>query len=98
MPEYPSRQRLSSIPDIGAAAEGEEIAEAALRMEKAKDTSYLSLEIHEDAVATSDVLLQSPSPQPIVDVVIAGRLRSSFDAERTGEHTPHPPQGQYDIV
>ena len=41
---------------------------------------------------------QFPLPQPIVDVAIAGLSRSSLDAEHTGEHSPHPPQGQYDIV
>ena len=89
MPEYPARQWLSSAPDIGAAVEGVETAEAALRTEKEKDTPYPSLANHEDILATSDVPSQSPSRLPIGDVAILGGSHSSLCAEDMGEHPPH---------
>ena len=91
MPEYPARQWLSSAPDIGAAVEGAESAEAALSTEMENDTPYPSLAIHEDIMATSDVPSQSPSRPTIGDVAISGRSHSSLSAEDMGEHPPHQP-------
>ena len=93
MLEYPSRQQLSSASDIGANAQGEDSAEVALRTEKTQDTPYPSSAIRGDITAITDVSSQSPSSQVIVDVAVAGPLRSSLDAEHTGGHPPHPPQG-----
>ena len=88
MPGYPSLQRLSSTPDIGAAAEEKDSAEAALRTAKEKDAPYPSSAILEDIMATPNVPSQSPSPQPIVNVGLSGVSNSSLDTGHTGEHSP----------
>ena len=81
----PSFSRLSSAPDLGAAAEGEDsVVNPALCKEKEKDTPYFSSAIHEDIIVTPDVPSPSPSsPQQIADVAIAGLSCSSRDAQHT---------------
>lgn len=58
----PSFPWLSSAPDLGAAAEGEESTNPTLHEEKEKDTPYFSSAIHEDIMVTPDVPSQSLSP------------------------------------
>ena len=59
----PSRLRLPSAPDLGAAIEGEGRARGALRMEV--DALYPS-SIHEDILVAPDLPQESASPPPIV--------------------------------
>ena len=82
---------------MGAAAEGEDCAEATLRVDKKQDVPDPSSAIFEDITVTADVPPQSPLPQPIVGVAITGLSCSSLHAEHTSEHPPHG-HGQYDIV
>ena len=65
---------------------------AALLQDKGKDI------LHGDVImVTPDAPSQSPPPQVIVDVAIAGLSHSSL-AEHTGEYPPRPPRDQHDIV
>ncbi|KAH9030885.1 hypothetical protein EDB85DRAFT_1960923 [Lactarius pseudohatsudake] len=89
------RRWLSSAPDLGVAAEGDGSAEVALHKEK--DAIYPPLVIRENTMSIPELPSQSPSPQSVNDVAIAGPSRRSLDAEHTGD-LPHPSHGQYDIV
>ncbi|KAH9014329.1 hypothetical protein EDB84DRAFT_1636886 [Lactarius hengduanensis] len=88
-------QWLSSAPDLGATTEGDGSAEVSLHKEK--DAIYPLLLIRENTMFTPELPSQSPSPQSVNDVAIAGPSRRSLDAEHTGD-LPHPSRGQYDIV
>ena len=81
----PSRPLLSSAPEVGAAAEREGSATAALRREM--DAPYI--------MANPDLSPQSPSPAPIIGVAISSP--SCLNAEHVGDHPPRASRGQYDI-
>ena len=93
----PSRLSPSSAPDLGSTAQGADSTLATLRAEKEQVVPEPSSAITEDITVTVDVPPQSPPPQPIVGVAIAGLSRSSLDAEHAGEH-PLSAHGQYDTV
>lgn len=78
----PTARVPSRLWDLGAAAEGIDSANAALRQETQKGI------LHDDIMVTATVSSQSSPPHPSVDVPISGHLRSSLDAENTGE-LPH---------
>ena len=89
----PSRPLHSSPPNLDAAAEGEGSEKPALRKEK--DAPHPSLVTREDSMADPDLLPQSPSPAPIIDVAISGRSHNFLDAEDTVDH-PSPPRPLHD--
>ncbi len=90
------RPRQSSALDLGAAAEGEGSAKAALHKER--DALDPASAILENIIAPPDLPPQSLSPSSVTDVAIAGPSRCSLGAEHTGDHPPHTSHGQYDIV
>ncbi|KAH9021516.1 hypothetical protein EDB85DRAFT_2278440 [Lactarius pseudohatsudake] len=90
-----SRRWLSSVPDLGVAAEGDGSAEVSLHEEK--DAIYPLLLIRENTMSTPELPSQSPLPQSDNDVAIAGPSQRSLVAEHTGDLL-HPSHGQYDIV
>ena len=92
----PSHSWPSSAPDLGAAAEGEDGAEAASRAEK--DVPDPSLAIHGDITVTRDVPSQPPPHHSIVGVANADLSKSSLVAEYREDHPPHPSRGKDDIV
>ena len=81
----PSLPLLSSAPELGAAAEGEGSATAALRREM--DAPHI--------LANPNLSPQSPSPPPIIGVAISSH--SYLNAEHVGDHPPGASRGQYDI-
>ena len=93
----PSRPWPPSAPDLGATAEAEGSANAALHKEISAALHTFSA-IHEHIISTPDFPPQSPSPQLIIDVAMLDLSRSSLDAEHIGDHPPRPSQTQYDIV
>ena len=74
-----------------SAVEGEDRAKATLCQGKGKGEPY------NDNTLTSDVPTRQLSLQRTINVANAGLIRSSLDAEHTGEH-PSRPRGGYDIV
>jgi len=99
-PAVPSlpHPRLTSAPDLGAAAEGDGSTKAAFRKRKEEDTLYSSSEIRNNIITTSDPPPQSPSPPSVTDIAIAGPSQRTLDAEHTKDNPPHPSHGQFDIV
>ena len=89
----PSRQSLSSPPNVGAASQGEDSAMATLREEM--DVLYPSSAIREDIIATPDLPPQPPPPPHVIDVAIAGL---SLDGEDTGDHPQGPSRGRDHFV
>ncbi|KAN0140480.1 hypothetical protein V8E53_001689 [Lactarius tabidus] len=76
--------------DPGAAAEGEDSANAALIQEKEKDV------LHDDTTVPPDVSSRSPPPPPTANVAVAGSALT-LDVAHTGEYLSRP-RGHYDIV
>ncbi|KAH9045874.1 hypothetical protein EDB83DRAFT_2317756 [Lactarius deliciosus] len=91
----PSHPRLSSAPDLDASAEGEGSANVALKERAAHDSP---LTTQENTIAAPDLPPQSPSPLSITDIASASPSPRSPDVEHTGDHSPHPSYGQYDII
>ena len=85
-----------SVPDLGTAALREGTTKVALREEE--DALNTASVIHEDIIATPDLIPRSPSPPPAIDVATTGLSPSSLDAEHAGDHPLRPSRGQYDIV
>ena len=94
----PSCLWQSSAPALGAAAEGEDAAKAALRANKENDVPDPSAEFPEGITVSADIPSQPPPPQSIVDVGKASLPQSSLDAEFREDHPPHPSHDNYDIV
>ncbi|KAH9168316.1 hypothetical protein EDB89DRAFT_1909383 [Lactarius sanguifluus] len=92
----PSHPQLSSAPDINASAEGEGSAKVALHKEKAAHDSPSM--IQENTMTAPGLPLQSPPPLSITDITTTGPSSRSLDVEHTGDHSPHPSYGQYDII
>ncbi|KAH9012923.1 hypothetical protein EDB84DRAFT_1534405, partial [Lactarius hengduanensis] len=97
--------RLTSAPDLGAAADDDGSRKPGLRKDKdAVDAPSVNRAIHGNTMSTPYPPPQSPS-QPSVtdpDLVITGRSpRGPLTIpDQTGDHPPHPsqPDHRYDIV
>jgi len=88
----------TSAPDPGAAAEGDGSPKPGLRKEK--DALGPPLVNRANNMATPDLPPQSPSLPSATgsDVAIAGPSLRELNAERTGDHPPHPSHCRYDVV
>ncbi|KAN0139084.1 hypothetical protein V8E53_003086 [Lactarius tabidus] len=86
----PAACGLSRSWDPGAAAEGEDSANAALSQEKERDV------LHYDTTVPPDVSSRSPPPPPTANVAVSGSALT-LDVGHTGEY-PSRPCGQDDIV
>ncbi|KAH9030891.1 hypothetical protein EDB85DRAFT_1961080, partial [Lactarius pseudohatsudake] len=87
----------SHSPIPAPATPGTSHGSAEVALHKEKDAIYPPLVIRENTMSIPELPSQSPSPQSVNDVAIAGSSRRSLDAEHTGD-LPHPSHGQYDIV
>ncbi|KAH9027125.1 hypothetical protein EDB84DRAFT_1609050, partial [Lactarius hengduanensis] len=94
--------RLTSAPDLGAAADDDGSRKPGLRKDKdAVDPPSVNRAIHGNTMSTPYPPPESPS-QPSVtdsDLVITGRSPRGplAIAERTGDHPPHPSQPDHRI-
>ena len=86
---------LSSTPDVGAAAQGEDGAKAASRKEM--DSLKPASGIRKDILTTPVLPPQPPPPPPVNDETIAGLSHSSLHSEHTGPHDVDA-HGQDDII
>ena len=87
----PSRPLLSSAPDLGTVAEGEDSAKAALHKERGEPGP--PLEFRDNIKMTQDLPPQSSSSSSISDIASTGPLRHSSGAEHTGDQPLHPSHG-----
>ena len=87
------------VPDLGAAAQRESTSKVASCEEE--DALNPASAIHENVIASPDLIPRSPSPLPVIDVATTGHSHSSLDAEHAehvGDHPQRPSYGQDDIA
>jgi hypothetical protein len=92
LPSPPDPPRLTSVPDPGAAAEGEGSATAAFRNKEG--ALYPLSAPRKDILATPGL----PYSSSVTGTPLIGPSRRSLDAQDTRNDPPHPSHGQYDIV
>ena len=84
------------VPDLGTASKRAGTTKVASREEE--DALNPASAIHNNVIATPDLITRSPSPPPVIDVATTGLSHSSLDAQHVGDHPQRPSYGQDDIA
>jgi hypothetical protein len=87
----PTLPRLPSAPS-------EEEGSTTAALHKEKDAHDTPSAIRGNFMVTPDPLLQLPPPPDVSDAAITGPSQLTLDTEKTGDHSPYPSHGQYNIA